>query len=219
MDLDAKAIRVVQFREKMRGYNPDEVDAFLEQVADGIDVLYGRINDLTERLRLSRSESKASESPGSNESSATPDFATTTELYEIFSLAKKSADDIKQAARRDADQMLLDVQTEAEAMREEAYREVGELRENELQMLKNEISDLERKRDAAREELKRLGSVATNARNTVKISLSEALMAVESSFSGLYDPEANKAVDGDSVNNPQDGSTNPSNGLSNVNLL
>jgi DivIVA domain-containing protein len=44
MDLTPRALREVEFREKLRGYNPAEVDAFLEEVA-------GAVGDLQVRLR------------------------------------------------------------------------------------------------------------------------------------------------------------------------
>jgi DivIVA domain-containing protein len=44
MELTPRALREVEFREKLRGYNPADVDAFLEEVA-------GAVGDLQARLR------------------------------------------------------------------------------------------------------------------------------------------------------------------------
>jgi cell division initiation protein len=42
MEVSPKTLREVEFREKMRGYHPEDVDQFLEQVAAGIEVLQDR---------------------------------------------------------------------------------------------------------------------------------------------------------------------------------
>jgi DivIVA domain-containing protein len=46
MDLTAQAIRSVEFREKLRGYHPDDVDAFVEEVATEVDALHRRVQEL-----------------------------------------------------------------------------------------------------------------------------------------------------------------------------
>ena len=42
MELTAHELRIVEFRERWRGYDPDEVDDFLERVAAALDHLNGR---------------------------------------------------------------------------------------------------------------------------------------------------------------------------------
>ena len=49
MDLSPKLLTDVQFREQWRGYNPDEVDEFLERVAAGVEELQQRLTDALER--------------------------------------------------------------------------------------------------------------------------------------------------------------------------
>lgn len=43
MDLSAKTLREVEFREKLRGYHPTDVDEFLEQVAVAVDDVLARL--------------------------------------------------------------------------------------------------------------------------------------------------------------------------------
>jgi cell division initiation protein len=48
MDLTPSALREVEFREKLRGYNPADVDAFLEEVAGAVDALLARLRTAEE---------------------------------------------------------------------------------------------------------------------------------------------------------------------------
>ena len=49
MEVSPKTLREVEFREKMRGYHPEDVDHFLEQVAAGIEVLQDRLRQAETR--------------------------------------------------------------------------------------------------------------------------------------------------------------------------
>ena len=43
MDLTPQTLRDVEFREKLRGYHPDDVDDFLEEVAVAVDGMLARL--------------------------------------------------------------------------------------------------------------------------------------------------------------------------------
>ena len=49
MDISPKLLREVEFREQWRGYNPEEVDEFLERLALGLEELQARLADALER--------------------------------------------------------------------------------------------------------------------------------------------------------------------------
>ncbi|MBO0894696.1 MAG: DivIVA domain-containing protein, partial [Acidimicrobiales bacterium] len=49
MELVPKTLREVEFREKLRGYNQDDVDDFLEQVAVGLEALQDQLRQANER--------------------------------------------------------------------------------------------------------------------------------------------------------------------------
>jgi DivIVA domain-containing protein len=49
MDISAKTLREVEFGGQLRGYDTDEVDEFLENVALAVDELHRRIAELAER--------------------------------------------------------------------------------------------------------------------------------------------------------------------------
>jgi cell division initiation protein len=49
MDVSPQLLRDVEFREKWRGYSADEVDDFLERVAEGIEALHAQLREADER--------------------------------------------------------------------------------------------------------------------------------------------------------------------------
>jgi cell division initiation protein len=49
MDVSAKMLHDVEFRERFRGYDPDEVDDFLERVAKAVEQLQARLREATDR--------------------------------------------------------------------------------------------------------------------------------------------------------------------------
>ena len=51
MEISAKMLREVEFRDRLRGYDTDEVDEFLEKVAIGIDELRAELVAVRERSR------------------------------------------------------------------------------------------------------------------------------------------------------------------------
>ena len=63
MDLTPETLRSATFRDKLRGYHPDDVDEFLESVARGLEVLLARLRDASERARASATASLRRSTP------------------------------------------------------------------------------------------------------------------------------------------------------------
>ena len=49
MDVTPQVINEVEFHQKMRGYDPDEVDDFLERVAVAVEQLQARVRQAEQR--------------------------------------------------------------------------------------------------------------------------------------------------------------------------
>jgi DivIVA domain-containing protein len=49
VEFTSDVVRTIKFREKMRGYHPEEVDAFLERAAAALELLQTRLAEATER--------------------------------------------------------------------------------------------------------------------------------------------------------------------------
>lgn len=54
VELAPRTIREVEFRERVRGYDPDEVDPFLDEVADRVAALQAQLDRATARLERMR---------------------------------------------------------------------------------------------------------------------------------------------------------------------
>jgi cell division initiation protein len=103
MDVSPKTLREVEFREKMRGYHPEDVDHFLEQVASGVEVLQDRLRQAVDRAQ--RAEAAAAEAGGNDEA-----------LRKTLVLAQRTADLAVQEAREQAARILAGAEQQAQAM-------------------------------------------------------------------------------------------------------
>ncbi len=120
MDVSPKTLREVEFREKMRGYHPEDVDQFLERVAAGIEVLQDRLRQAIERAQ--RAEQAATEAGGNDDAlrrtlllaQRTADLAV-QEAREQAARIVTTAEQQAQSVVSDADQRVRTVVTEAEA--------------------------------------------------------------------------------------------------------
>ena len=191
MDFGAKTIREAQFREKMRGYSPEDVDTFLEQVARGVEVLEERNYELSERAR--QLEQDLAQAKGAKDSKATPPSKSTgnaesnQELLEIFVLAKRTADDLVAKAETGSAEMLAGAKRTADEIAFGAQKDAETARQTEMARLNLDIEREQARHDALREEVARLGAVASDARAKVRTSLTLALESLEQSFADLYD--------------------------------
>ena len=103
------------FKKSLRGYDPTEVDEFLDHVAESLQS-YNKKNKELERELAAKQESLA-------EYDRMKDV-----LHEALLMAQKSADDRVKSARDQAAKILDDAKTEAEKVREDAAAEADELR-------------------------------------------------------------------------------------------
>ena len=204
MDFGARTIREAQFREKMRGYNPEDVDSFLEQVARGVEVLEERNRELDERareleaeLRDARAQTPSGKVAPVSAPAAPPRSSpgdTSQELLEIFMIAKRSADELVAKAESEASALLGQARSSAEELSATAKAEAAAQREVEISRLAVEVANQQAKRDALLQELHRLGDLASGARTKVRSALSTALDALDKSFLDLYSSEEEEAI-------------------------
>src|SRR5579864_3889447 len=103
MEVSPKTLREVEFREKMRGYHPEDVDQFLEQVAAGIEILQDRLRQAVERAQ--RAEAAAAEAGGNDET-----------LRKTLILAQRTADMAVQEAREQASRILAGAEQQAQSI-------------------------------------------------------------------------------------------------------
>jgi cell division initiation protein len=103
MKLTSMDIHHKEFRHSVRGYNPDEVDQFLDDVADEFDRLFKENIDLSERL-----------------DAATEKVRSYTEmektLHNTMLAAQQSAEEIQNRARKEAELLLRDAEIKAKEL-------------------------------------------------------------------------------------------------------
>lgn len=114
------------FEVKLRGYNADEVDDFLDLVGKDYEKLYKENAELREQIKR---QEKSLEQYKSMEST----------LQQSILLAQTAAEDIKKSAAQKADVIMNEAQNKSESLSRQLDRELQEKR-NELSKLQMEIS-------------------------------------------------------------------------------
>ena len=165
MDITPQVINEVEFHQKMRGYDPDEVDDFLERVATAVTAMHERLREAGDRLtqaerRAADFEQRLREAPAGGATSATIEEESET-IRRTLVLAQRTADAaIKEAeeeaqssiraAREQADQIYREAQEQAQRVVAEAEIEARKSADDTRQRLVAEIIALEEARDAIR---------------------------------------------------------------------
>ena len=107
-----ESVRAVQFREKLRGYHPDDVDAFVAAVAQAVEQLEQRAR--IAESRVAEVESRSSAAVEAEDS-----------LRRTLVLAQRTADMAIQEAREESER----IRQESLVQRQAAEAELAELRE------------------------------------------------------------------------------------------
>jgi DivIVA domain-containing protein len=166
MEVSPKTLREVEFREKMRGYHPEDVDHFLEQVAAGIEVLQDRLRQAVERAQ--RAEAAAAESGTTDDT-----------LRKTLVLAQRTADLAVQEAREQAARILASAEQQAQALLAEAEERGRRTLEDTIAECKAELSRLEISRAQAQQDVETLHRWLEEHKVHLQAALSEAMTAVE----------------------------------------
>src|SRR5258708_22326238 len=100
VEFTSDVVRKTKFRDKMRGYHPEEVDAFLERAATALDVLQTRLAEVTERAM------KAEAALESNSE-------TDESIRRTLTLAQRTAEMAVAEAKEEAEHIRGDAATDA----------------------------------------------------------------------------------------------------------
>jgi cell division initiation protein len=166
MDVSPKTLREVEFREKMRGYHPEDVDQFLERVAAGIEVLQDRLRQAGDRAQ--RAEQAANEAGGSDET-----------LRRTLVLAQRTADLAVQEAREQAARILASAEQQAQSIIGEAEERARRAHEDALVEVKGELNKLEASRQQLQADVENLTRWVDEHRVHLKAGLSEAMAKID----------------------------------------
>lgn len=164
MDVSAQTLRDVKFREKFRGYHPDDVDEFLEQVAEGITYLQGRLR-----------EAQGTGDPSDPDAPIQNNEA----LRRTLVLAQRTADLALQEARHEAERVQVQAKQHAETIVSRAEEAARRTVEETNARLREEVGKLEAARVRLRADVDELERYLEDQRRQLHASLSAALSRVE----------------------------------------
>jgi len=115
MELTPKVFDDIEFRERFRGYDPDEVDAFLEQVARSVQELDQKLKDALDRAE--KAEARAREAGDADEA-----------LRRTLVLAQRTADAAVSEAEARAAALLAEAEGKAATAQSDADRQASTVR-------------------------------------------------------------------------------------------
>lgn len=126
MEISPLEITQREFGRKLRGLDPDEVRAFLEQVAEEMTRLLQQATDQTSLVQRLEAQIRGLQ----EREDAVRDTLVT---------AQKMTEDIKGGAKREADLIVKEAELRAEKLLEQAHQKLGQVHA--------EIAELRRQRD------------------------------------------------------------------------
>jgi cell division initiation protein len=182
MDVSPKTLREVEFREKLRGYNPDDVDEFLERVAAGLEILQERLRQATERAV--RAEQRASET-GDGEDA----------MRRTLVLAQRTADLAVQEAHDQAARIVADAEAQAQAVRAEAAEHARRTIDDATREAWVQVGRLESARDQLHQQIGGLEQYLESERMRLRAILGETLRRVDESIPALSSPPPAEVID------------------------
>jgi DivIVA domain-containing protein len=172
MDISAKILREVEFRDRLRGYDTDEVDDFLERVAVGFDELTAELNAALARAEHAEHQPAPApaQAPTSSEEEASGDSIKRTLV-----LAQRTADLAVREAQDEASKILEDARAAAAAAMSDARASAELARSKAEQDLRDVVDRLGSERTRLETEVASLvaliGAERTRLTNTLKAML------------------------------------------------
>lgn len=164
--MDAASIRAIQFREKVRGYHPVDVDAFVARVAETVDELQQRVE--AAEAAAAASQSRSADSADSEDS-----------LRRTLVLAQRTADLAVQEARQEAARILAEANAEREAIVAETSEHRQRLHADLDEEVRDERERLQAHRAALIADVDALESHLDRERERLRIYFADQLRRVD----------------------------------------
>ena len=161
MEALSQTIRQAAFRERLRGYNPDDVDEFLERVALGVELLEERLAQAAERV--ARAERVVDERGTGG-----------TVAHRTLQLAERTAELAVGEAREEAARVVAAAQREARVVLDEARDEARRLADEAQAELRAEVSRLDMTRKLLGDDVAALERFVAEQRAMAQRSLADA---------------------------------------------
>jgi cell division initiation protein len=182
IEVSARTLREVEFREKLRGYNQDDVDEFLERAAAGVELLHDRLRQAMERAM--RAEQRVADLPDDDDA-----------LRRTLVLAQRTADMAVKESQQQARETIVNAQNEARAMVTEAEERAQRTTEEAERDLRQELVRLENARQQLHKDIIILERHVEEERTRMRAALANAAAWVDQNLSGMAPPPSLSDVD------------------------
>lgn len=162
-------IEQLQFSPSKRGYDTDEVDAFLEQLAIEVDGMLQKIADLKGRLNASDSQLQTAQAQVASlqqqvselemENSMRPAPVAEPAPVQDYSASERQISQVLIVAQQSADRLVAEARDNADRIRNEADQKAREVIRQALAEKQSELDEIDRlkqSREDFRSEYKRL---------------------------------------------------------------
>jgi cell division initiation protein len=171
MEISGKVLREVEFRDRLRGYDTDEVDEFLEKVAVAVDDMHAELARLAAR--------------GPQPASHRDDTSSSEEesIRKMLVLAQRTADLAVSEARDEADRLLAEARSQSEAMLLQAQEAVRRMREDAEREVSERIGRLEGEHERLEGGIRSLASLLESEKARLTEGLAAALRFVDETLS------------------------------------
>ncbi|HZQ57592.1 MAG TPA: DivIVA domain-containing protein [Acidimicrobiales bacterium] len=183
MELTPQTLRDVEFREKLRGYHPDDVDDFLEEVAVAVDSLLGRLRAAEAAAGGSvQAAAPPAPAPVASAPAVAPSGDSTLSegtLSRAILLAQRTADIAVAEAEESARQILDEARAEADRILADTQSKVAAMTEEARTSAEASVSELEQRRAALEREVTSLQSWAAKHRDSLRDVLSDQLRSLD----------------------------------------
>ena len=161
---DIEQMTFSQAKKHEDGYNTEEVDAFLDQLASEVDAMLQKIADLKGRLNSSEQQLAAAQAQVAQlkeqiASTPAPIVQATAPAAPSTSASESQISRVLIIAQQSADQLVEDARNNAENIRNEADRKAREVIRQALAEKQNELDEIDRlkqSREDFRAEYKKL---------------------------------------------------------------
>ena len=173
MEISGKVLREVEFRDRLRGYDTDEVDEFLENVAIAVDELHEQVAALRQRA----ASAPPAPAPVPAAAAELPVFDDDS-IKRTLILAQRTADLAIREANDEAAKLLEEAQHEAAELVSKAAERARLLREESEVAYEQQVAHQILERDRLQREVQSLADVVGNERNRLTESLQSVLQYV-----------------------------------------